>query len=154
MFTEHNDYEHPHDRLEKMPLFRKGKEIQDVVCMIASLIDDEDEELGWMKQFMLEDAYILTAKIANAEGGDLYCIRMENAALIRKAGNSLKLHIHSLRQCGFEYADYYQMVRDKVEEYRNFGGIRNEEDYLITETGARRLGKKIPLTPEEVEALR
>ena len=34
---------------------------------------------------------------------------------------------------------------DKVEEYRNFGGIRNEEDYLITETGARRLGKKIPV---------
>lgn len=43
---------------------------------------------------------------------------------------------------------------DKVEEYRHFGGIRNEEDYLITETGARRLGKKIPLTPEEVEAMR
>ncbi len=43
---------------------------------------------------------------------------------------------------------------DKVEEYRYFGGIRNEEDYLITETGARRLGKKIPLTPEEVEELR
>ena len=43
---------------------------------------------------------------------------------------------------------------DKVEEYRHFGGIRNEENYLITETGARRLGKKIPLTPDEVEALR
>lgn len=43
---------------------------------------------------------------------------------------------------------------DKVEEYRHFGGVRNEEDYLITETGARRLGKKIPLTPDEVEALR
>lgn len=43
---------------------------------------------------------------------------------------------------------------DKVEAYKDFGGIRNEEDYLITETGARRLGKKIPLTPEEVEALR
>ena len=28
------------------------------------------------------------------------------------------------------------------------------KDYLITETGARRLGKKIPLTTEEVEALR
>lgn len=34
---------------------------------------------------------------------------------------------------------------DKVENYKDFGGIRNEEDYLITETGARRLGKKIPL---------
>lgn len=43
---------------------------------------------------------------------------------------------------------------NKLEEYRNFGGLRNEEDYLITETGARRLGKKIPLTADEVEALR
>lgn len=43
---------------------------------------------------------------------------------------------------------------DQVEDYRYFGGIRNEEDFLITETGARRLGKKIPLTPEEVEGLR
>ncbi len=42
----------------------------------------------------------------------------------------------------------------KVSEYRDFGGIRNEEDYLITPDGARRLGKKIPLTPDEVEALR
>ena len=43
---------------------------------------------------------------------------------------------------------------DKLETYKDFGGIRNEEDYLITEDGARRLGKKIPLTTEEVEALR
>lgn len=43
---------------------------------------------------------------------------------------------------------------DKLEAYRDFGGIRNEEDFLITETGSRRLGKKIPLTTDEVEALR
>lgn len=43
---------------------------------------------------------------------------------------------------------------DVVETYKDFGGIRNEEDYLITEDGARRLGKKIPLTTEEVEELR
>lgn len=43
---------------------------------------------------------------------------------------------------------------DELDKWRDFGGIRNEEDYLITETGARRLGKKIPLTTEEVEALR
>src|SRR3712207_2777050 len=43
---------------------------------------------------------------------------------------------------------------EKVEAYKAFGGIRNEEDYLITATGSRRLGKKIPLTPDEVEALR
>lgn len=43
---------------------------------------------------------------------------------------------------------------DKLEAYRGFGGIRNEEDFLITETGSRRLGKNIPLTTDEVEALR
>ncbi len=43
---------------------------------------------------------------------------------------------------------------DKLETYKDFGGIRNEEDYLITDTGSHLLGKKIPLTTDEVEALR
>lgn len=41
-----------------------------------------------------------------------------------------------------------------LETYRDFTGLRNEEDYLITETGARRLGKKKPMTTDEVEAMR
>ena len=40
---------------------------------------------------------------------------------------------------------------DKVEKMKGFGGIRNEEDYLITESGSRMLGKKIAVTAEEVE---
>ena len=44
------------------------------------------------------------------------------------------------------------IIYDVVETYRYFGGIRNVEDWIITDDGARRLGKKIPLTPEEVEA--
>jgi len=43
---------------------------------------------------------------------------------------------------------------DRLEHFRHFGGIRNEECYLITETGSRRLGKKIPLTTDEVEAIK
>ncbi|MDR2775071.1 MAG: aminopeptidase P family protein [Tannerella sp.] len=51
-----------------------------------------------------------------------------------------------------KFADFINY--DKVETYKDFGGIRNEEDYLITETGARLLGKRIPRTVEEVEAFR
>jgi Xaa-Pro aminopeptidase len=41
---------------------------------------------------------------------------------------------------------------DKVNEYRDFGGIRLEDDLLITENGARLLGdKRIPISVEEVE---
>ncbi|MDE6153512.1 MAG: aminopeptidase P family protein [Muribaculaceae bacterium] len=43
---------------------------------------------------------------------------------------------------------------DKVEAWRDLGGVRNEENYLITPEGKRRLGKRIPLTTAEVEALR
>jgi Xaa-Pro aminopeptidase len=43
---------------------------------------------------------------------------------------------------------------DKVIGYKDFGGLRNEENYLITETGCRRLGKPVPMTIEEVEGIR
>ena len=42
---------------------------------------------------------------------------------------------------------------DKVEEYRDFGGVRIEDDVLVTEDGCRLLGKPIPKSIEEVEAL-
>ncbi len=43
---------------------------------------------------------------------------------------------------------------DELTRWRNFGGMRNEEDYLITPTGARRLGPPKPKGIEEMEALR
>jgi Xaa-Pro aminopeptidase len=43
---------------------------------------------------------------------------------------------------------------DKLLEWRDFGGLRNEEDYLITSDGSRRLGPPKPMTVDEVEALR
>lgn len=40
---------------------------------------------------------------------------------------------------------------DKLEAFRDFGGIRNEEDYLITSEGCQRLGRlKKPIEVEEV----
>ncbi len=41
----------------------------------------------------------------------------------------------------------------KVREYIGFGGIRLEDDILITETGSRLLGERIPINPEDVEAI-
>ncbi len=40
---------------------------------------------------------------------------------------------------------------DEVDKYRDFGGIRLEDDLLITEVGCKLIGKRIPITPEEVE---
>jgi Xaa-Pro aminopeptidase len=43
---------------------------------------------------------------------------------------------------------------DEVDRWRDFSGVRSEENYLITETGARRLGPRKPQTIEEMEAVR
>ncbi len=43
---------------------------------------------------------------------------------------------------------------DKISEYKNFSGIRIEDNVLITGDGYRVLGDRIPKTVEEVEALR
>ena len=47
-----------------------------------------------------------------------------------------------------EFIDYAE-----VEKYRGFGGIRIEDDVLVTEEGHRVLGRPIPKRVEEVEAL-
>lgn len=43
---------------------------------------------------------------------------------------------------------------DKLEEYRDFGGIRLEDDMIVTATGSKQIGsKQIPITVEDVEAV-
>lgn len=42
---------------------------------------------------------------------------------------------------------------DHLEKYKNFGGIRIEDDVLITENGSRVLGNPIPKTIQEIEEI-
>lgn len=47
-----------------------------------------------------------------------------------------------------QYVDY-----GALEAYYDFGGIRLEDDVLVTEDGARRLGaRRLPIAPDDVEA--
>jgi Xaa-Pro aminopeptidase len=48
-----------------------------------------------------------------------------------------------------EYLNY-----DAIDEYRDFGGIRIEDDYAITDHGAKLLGEPAPKTVEDVETVR
>ena len=104
--------------IKNLPIYKKGQEILEVVHQIGDLIPDDHEYLSHVKSIMLENAMMLTVKVAGAEGGDLYDIRMEAATLIRKAARELMLQNHSLEMFGFEHVEYYQLVRDLIEEYR------------------------------------
>jgi len=103
---------------ENLPIYKKGQEIYKVVKEITDLIPEENEILQDIKMQMLSDAAMLTVKVAGAEGGDLYDIRMQNAAIIRKAANDLMVQNHSLEAFGFEYVEYFNIVRNLLEEFR------------------------------------
>ena len=52
-----------------------------------------------------------------------------------------------------EKTDHGFVNYSKLESYYDFGGIRLEDDVLVTADGARRLGKKrLPISPDDVEA--
>lgn len=124
---------------KSLPIYRKGKEILDAVNEICDLIPDNDEHLQMVKGWMLGDAMQLSVKVAGAEGGGLYDLRMEAAAIIRKAARDLMIQNHSLDLHGFEHVEYYTIVRDLIEEYRllfiDWVASFDKEDYIIDRWG-------------------
>lgn len=127
------------EEFEKLPIFKKGKEILDIVSRIGELIPEDGDHLQFVKAQMLSDAAQLTVKIAGAEGGQLYDIRKEAAAIIRKAARDLMVQNHSLEMFGFEHVEYYQIVRDLIEEYRilfiDWVASFDQTDYIIDRWG-------------------
>lgn len=100
-------------------LYLKGKEILDVVQHITDLIpDEEDNPLFHVKNHMLEDAMKLTVKVVGTAHTDLYDELMEAATIIRKSARDLMVQNHSLEMFDFEEADYFNIVRDQIEDYR------------------------------------
>ena len=103
---------------EDAPLYQKGKEIFDLVNEVADLIPEDDLMMREIKSFMLEDAGLLCVKVAGAYSIDLYDLKMESAAIIRKAGRDLLTQCSGLNMFDFQYPQYLQLIRDAVDEYR------------------------------------
>lgn len=135
MFDDENEIIDP----KELPIYKKGIEIFEVVDHICQLIPDDDEMLGHVKGIMLEDAMLLTVKVAGATGGQLYDIKMEAATIIRKAARELMIQNHSLEMFGFEHVEYFQIVRDLLEEYRllfiDWVSKFDQWDYIIDRWG-------------------
>jgi hypothetical protein len=106
------------DNYEQLPIYRKGQEIAELVDAILELADNDNEHLQSICGMMCEDAYNLSVKVAGAEGGELYDLRMENAAIIRMSARNLIVQTHGLSMFGFQYPEYFLLLREAVEEYR------------------------------------
>ncbi|MCX2740741.1 hypothetical protein [Pontibacter anaerobius] len=103
---------------KNLPIYRKGEEIYHLTSLIVELVPEEDDLLQHLREMMLLDAAMLTAKVAGAYSGDLYDIQMENAVLIRKAARDLLTNCTALEMYGFEDTTYLPLLRHAIEEYR------------------------------------
>jgi hypothetical protein len=107
------------DKIYQMPIMIKAMEIVKLAEGLDKLIPEDNEYLQATRGFMLENAFIIPAKIAGAEGGNLYDLRMENAAIIRKAARELSVQAGSLRfEEGINADDYITLIRKEIDEFR------------------------------------
>ena len=108
------------DEIHKMPIYQKAEQIFKLTEGLVHIIPEENVVLQETTvRFMIENAFTIPSKIAGAEGGDLYDLRMENAAIIRKAARELSVFAGSLRyEEGVANADYIDLLRSTIDEFR------------------------------------
>lgn len=98
-------------------MYLKALDILRVTEAIVESIDEEDDQLD-MRQAMMSNAMILAPKIAGAEGGDLYMLRMENAVVIKMNARELQAQTSLLRMQGLSDSEYLQVLRDEIDEFK------------------------------------
>ncbi|MFD2518015.1 hypothetical protein [Salinimicrobium flavum] len=106
------------DKLEKMPLYLKAHEILNIVERLVDLVAEDDTFLSHVADNMYADALQLAPKIAGAEGVDLYDIKMENAAIIRKCARDIYVGCNGFLIEDFQDVEYLDLLRAEVEEFR------------------------------------
>jgi hypothetical protein len=105
------------DSHTRLPVFRKAEQIAFVTKALVDTIEDEKDELQ-LQGLMLENAFALGAKIAGAEGGDLYSIRIENAVIIKHHARELLAQTSLCKRLNLCDPDYLLLLRNEIEEFR------------------------------------
>ncbi|MBP2284792.1 hypothetical protein H4V97_003110 [Flavobacterium sp. CG_23.5] len=107
------------DKTKNLPIYQKAMLIYQLVESLMASLPEEDEYIQDTKELIRADAMIIPAKIAGAEGGDLYSIRMQNAALIREHAMHLYVQVGSLRfHESYKDLEYVTLIRKELDEFR------------------------------------
>ncbi|UXP31163.1 hypothetical protein N6H18_12470 [Reichenbachiella agarivorans] len=103
---------------ENHAIYQKGIEIYDLVSRVCAMLPTDNVTLQEVRTMMLSDALQLSSKVEAAQGAELYDLKMEAATMIRKSAKDLLVQNHALTYHGFKDAQYFDLIRDGVEEYR------------------------------------
>ncbi|MEO3407177.1 hypothetical protein AAFN85_24885 [Mucilaginibacter sp. CAU 1740] len=105
------------EKFEKLPVYQKAQELFDLADVIAEALK-EDSMKEHLAIQICSNAALIQAKIAGAEGGSLYSLRMQNAVLIKLAVQDMFNAVSFASMVKINEEDYVQLMREKIEEFR------------------------------------
>lgn len=105
------------EKYMKLPVYRKSQELFELAMAIADGLKESDMS-DHLAGEIFGQAALIQAKIAGAEGGGLYTIRMQNAVVIKLAAHDLRNAVSFAEMVKINEKDYVQLIRDKIEEFR------------------------------------
>ena len=109
----------PLDKIHELPVYKKAELLFQLVHSLVASLPEEDHFIQGTKNLMLEDVMIIPTKIAGAEGGDLYSLRMQNAAIIREHAMHLQAQVGSLRSHDeYKTLEYITIIRNEIDAFR------------------------------------
>ena len=102
---------------KQTPIYQKAEEIIHLTRALVETMDQEHTfaEIG---NQMVEDAYILGAKIAGATGLDIYSDKMEKAVLIKVSACSLQASTTFCSEEGLADPEHLRVLSDEIENFR------------------------------------
>jgi len=94
--------------------------------------DIPKDMIEWHRDEMRGNSLIIPAKISGAEAGDMYILRMENAAIIRKAAMDIYLDCHMLTEEKVAADQDVELLRSEINQFREYfidwvSGFENDE---------------------------
>ncbi|MBG6063203.1 hypothetical protein IWX83_003013 [Flavobacterium sp. CG_9.1] len=107
------------DKTENLPIYQKAELIFQLVESLMASLPEDDDYIQVTKDLMRANAIAIPAKIAGAEGGDLYSIRMQNAAIIRDHAMQVYVQVGSLRFYeSYKDLEYVTLIRKELDEFQ------------------------------------
>jgi hypothetical protein len=114
---EGEDMSEDKENYREFPVFKKAMEVLYVTRGIIDTIKEKDD-LFEVRNFMYSNSALLGGKIAAAEGGELYHIRMECAYQIKIAAKELLINARLCEMDNLTDKRYLDLLRSLIEEFR------------------------------------
>jgi len=99
-------------------LYRKGIDILNLAQTIADMLPEEDDDPVSTKSLMMQNAYLVPAKIQGAMVMEYYSLMMENAVIIKVNICQLREQLWACKEFHGLEQQYIDVLRSEIEEFR------------------------------------